>query len=551
MPALAKFIPLTKVDQVQRLVYGRFDETPDRSREVFDYETSKPFIKAWSDTAVANSDGLSFGNVRGQHNGKIAAGKLVSIEFDDLNKSVEFCAKIVDNNEWEKVEQRVYTGFSPGGSYIKTWKVGALTHYTADFGELSVVDIPCNPSATFTMVKADGVEEQVEFVMSKAYEPGNGATLARSDEMAKAAGKDGKGKDFVVKARADLISENADIELAKLAADPTDPVEAPEPGPGNPDEVKPDAVADLEAVLGKAAIAVAAAEPAPEVSAIVAGSPEEMAKGLAELALAHPLAKGLRGINSLSSAIYNVVSVQASIAREAAAEGDNSTVPAQITEGIRCLCDALVAMAQEEVAELLTDLTVEGLETAVIDYSSDFYYCAAAITDLVKADTVIMEKAGARNSTKDAKSIQSMHDNAVGLGAACDCPITTEKSVALAAENERLAKAVGSTLPQVEALVKTVESLTAHRTADRAAVATLSAELEKLKGEPVLGKGARFSIDKEADVTTIASEAETKPLTKMTIEDIKLLPRAEQDAAMLKFANQVRVDDHVRNKTPA
>jgi hypothetical protein len=36
------FIPLLKVDAAQRLVYGSFDETPDRAREICDYATAKP-----------------------------------------------------------------------------------------------------------------------------------------------------------------------------------------------------------------------------------------------------------------------------------------------------------------------------------------------------------------------------------------------------------------------------------------------------------------------------------------------------------------------------
>jgi hypothetical protein len=35
------FIPLLKVDAAQRLVYGSFDETPDRAREICDYATAK------------------------------------------------------------------------------------------------------------------------------------------------------------------------------------------------------------------------------------------------------------------------------------------------------------------------------------------------------------------------------------------------------------------------------------------------------------------------------------------------------------------------------
>ena len=153
------FIPLRKVDAAQRLVYGQIDETPDRSGEVFDYASSKPHFVAWSDAVNKATDGKSLGNIRAMH-GNVAAGKLESISFDDVAKSIEICARIVDDAEWAKVDQGVYTGFSPGGRYLKRWPDAGLTRYTAQPAEISIVDLPCIPSASFTMIKADGVAEE-------------------------------------------------------------------------------------------------------------------------------------------------------------------------------------------------------------------------------------------------------------------------------------------------------------------------------------------------------------------------------------------------------
>jgi len=156
------FIPLLKVDAARRLVYGSIDETPDRAAEVFDYASSKPQFQKWSSDISKASGGKSFGNVRAMH-GNVAAGLLKSIHFDDAAKRIDFEAHIVDDGEWEKCQTGVYTGFSPGGSYVKRWKDGDLTRYTAKPSEISIVDLPCIPSAGFTLVKADGIEEQVLF----------------------------------------------------------------------------------------------------------------------------------------------------------------------------------------------------------------------------------------------------------------------------------------------------------------------------------------------------------------------------------------------------
>ena len=483
MDKLAMFIPLIKADAAQRLVYGEFDETPDRAKEVFDYITSKPLIEAWSADKFEKSNGKSYGNVRGQHNGKIAAGKLVEITYDDELKKVGFVAKIVDDNEWQKVDEGVYTGFSPGGSYAKRWKDGAYNRYTADFAELSIVDVPCNSNAYFTMVKADGTEEEVEFVLDKAYEPGNEATKARAEEMAKAAGGS-TFKDHVVQARADLIAENVTAALAKMAGDTVDgSAEAAQDDSTTAATVEaPQPIDALSAALAKADAAVAATHIDP---VDIPSAEAEFAKGLDQIAEAladKPLIKGLRGICDLAMAIYQVVAVQASIAREANDEGDASTVPAQVTEGIRVLGEALIASAKEEVAELLTDLATDGLEEEVFDWT--VYECAAPIIDLVKADASLMEKAGARNSKNDGARIQTIHDKAAELGACC----TAEKVAGLAEENERLAKAVEGAAPAVERLTKTITDMQADRAADRAELAKMATEIDRLGAQPALTK---------------------------------------------------------------
>jgi hypothetical protein len=57
----------------------------------------------------------------------------------------------------------VYTGFSIGGAYVKSWKDGEYVRFTANPVEISVVDNPCVPGAHFTAVKADGTCEVRKF----------------------------------------------------------------------------------------------------------------------------------------------------------------------------------------------------------------------------------------------------------------------------------------------------------------------------------------------------------------------------------------------------
>ncbi|WP_050420308.1 hypothetical protein [Bradyrhizobium tropiciagri] len=158
------FLPLQKADAKQRTVSGiAVSEVADRSGEIFDYATSKPLFQTWSNEAHKASGGKSLGNVRGMHK-HVAAGKLTSIDFNDRDRAIEVTAKIVDDAEWQKVESGVYTGFSIGGAYVRTWTDDSnLKRYTAQPSEISLVDSPCVPSATFTMIKRDGSRELRQF----------------------------------------------------------------------------------------------------------------------------------------------------------------------------------------------------------------------------------------------------------------------------------------------------------------------------------------------------------------------------------------------------
>jgi hypothetical protein len=166
MQDLNLFIPITKIDAAKRLVYGVVTaEAPDVTGEVCDYASTKPLYQKWSQKFAQTIDGKSFGNLRAMH-GAVAAGKLVDIAFNDAQKRIEICGKVVDDAEWAKVEEGVYTGFSQGGRYLKRWidpDEPKLVRYTAEPLEVSLVDHPCLPEATFAVIKADGSTELRKF----------------------------------------------------------------------------------------------------------------------------------------------------------------------------------------------------------------------------------------------------------------------------------------------------------------------------------------------------------------------------------------------------
>jgi hypothetical protein len=190
MAALRMFIPITKVDVPQRLAYGLATaETADQAGEICDYASTKPLYEKWSQAISRSTRGKSLGNLRAMHR-PVAAGKITKLNFNDEAKQIEICAKIVDDSEWAKVEEGVYTGFSQGGAYARRWTdAEGLTRYTAAPTEISLVDTPCLPEAQFEMVKADGAVEVRRFAspLPSPFEP----LFDELECVEVAAGKDG------------------------------------------------------------------------------------------------------------------------------------------------------------------------------------------------------------------------------------------------------------------------------------------------------------------------------------------------------------------------
>lgn len=162
------FCRISKVNEETRTVTGiGASEAIDADGQIFDYESSKPFIEAWSAAAVARSQGKSYGNVREMHQ-SWAAGKLSDpIVFDDSNKAVILTSYVSDDDAWDKCVDGTYTGFSICGPIIGEYWADTtnpgVKRFTCAPIEFSLCDLPCNPEAVFTAVKAGGVTEERKF----------------------------------------------------------------------------------------------------------------------------------------------------------------------------------------------------------------------------------------------------------------------------------------------------------------------------------------------------------------------------------------------------
>jgi hypothetical protein len=303
--AMKLFAQIRKVDEQKRLVFGRAaEEAVDRAGEVMDYMASKPHFEKWSADIAKATDGASLGNVRAMH-GKVAAGKLTAIDFDDTGKTIDVCAKVVDDNEWKKVLEGVYTGFSIGGAYadkaVQKMDGRDVTRYTAKPSEISLVDSPCMPGATFFEVqKADGSLAKVDFKPGEV-DPDDVTVNGTADEVA-ALGKlmNQHGltlADLVEKAVPAFIQDKIDAKKKEGAAADGEEEMGPD-GKPTP-KAKPDDVPAAEEAEKMAKAAAA------EADAADAASDESLEK--LELAVTDALAKiGARNSGADSARIKKI-----------------------------------------------------------------------------------------------------------------------------------------------------------------------------------------------------------------------------------------------------
>lgn len=416
---LSLFVPLTKVDEEKRLVYGvATAEQPDRSGEICDYETTKPFYEKWSGEIAKASGGKSLGNIRAMH-GKVAAGKLTSINFNDDAKQIEICAKVVDDNEWKKVLEGVYTGFSQGGAYAKTWKDPAnpaLTRYTASPSEVSLVDLACLPACDgFTVVKADGTTELRKFADKAPVE----VSLVDHEHFEGSEIKAGQQPDSgdVEKAAGAEVTPDPELTAAEKALAALDQVEK-------------------------------AVQPAP--ASLFAGD----------------LKKSLYSVSHFASILSDLYWLQRDAFDEAAYEGDASPVPAQIRAASQTLASILVTMVIEETTEAFGAPEVEVLEMSAGIREGD---AAALVKFVTETEPLakfapLVEKVGARNSKNDQANIQAAHDATVKAGATC----ATEKAhgaddlgklAKAEADRDAANAALEKITPRIEALTAQIEAM--------------------------------------------------------------------------------------------
>jgi HK97 family phage prohead protease len=430
-------IPISKVDEEQRIVYGyATKEELDRQGDIVDYAASKKAFGAWA------------GNIREQHDAKRVIGKKVSMEFDDANKQIlvgAYVSKSPDGeNAWTKVKEGLFTGFSIGGkikSIVKenltkdgvTSTANRIMDY--DLSELSLVDVPACPSAQFVMVKSvNGNTKEVEemhqapdgmalpwFTKAYAYAPDQVNYLSKSTDN-ESMKKESKEKS--------MTNEVKEVEKAVA-------VHAGEARDENAKDVVPE-IAGMDEAEAKAHVAdqkdpatAAVAVPAVEDKKVKTNAKTEEKSDKAEMK------KGLYTVSQLADCVSNLTWIVSDAEWEAQFEGDKSAAVEQLKAAVTQVANALVSLTQEAVAEL----TVEAADTPTDLMKAVDLKLDATKQDLLKSVTdAISSKVGELITplTDRLKALESQP-----IGHAPQKVYTTVEKVADAsvAEDPLLAKA--------------------------------------------------------------------------------------------------------------
>lgn len=182
-PEFCKSRPIATADEMLRSVTGiACDETEDAQGEINDYESQVPYVRAWSDAALAVTTkagiGPSRGNIRVQHDATRPGGIVKSIDYRDSDKEIWLTSQPTADT-WPLIRDGVLTSYSIAGAYVRRWHGTCDTtiekgnycpycmqtvpvRFCAKICEVSFCDLPANPNATFRMVRTNGAVELVK-----------------------------------------------------------------------------------------------------------------------------------------------------------------------------------------------------------------------------------------------------------------------------------------------------------------------------------------------------------------------------------------------------
>jgi hypothetical protein len=489
------------------------------------------------------------GALRAMHQ-PIAAGYVYKAEVNSEGQTL-ISAKVVDPVEVLKCTTGVYKGFSIGGkkvpggydSVTKTISKMKLT-------EISLVDRPANPEATITMWKGEDMDEQVvdvtvtkeaevhinalaEIINKGEITPERLVELANADLVAKVAARE----DVSAADKAAAKKEYGDVKFAD------------EKNKKYPIDTEAHIRAAWNYINKEKNAAKYSADEAKTIKAnIVAAWKKTIDKegppAAADTAKAETeedIKKGIYSLKCFADILCQIQYLTSDAIYEAKYEGDTSGLPAALIAWLETGVGIMTEMTAEETSEMLESLKAmqppvaveietegEGEPVSLADLELDIIKALDAaknVGEFVNAASPHMDemalfksmfmnggsfdsnrkklteeiaKAGARNSKADVTKIQSMHDQAVELGAMC----TRDTQEGASGKHDHTGD-----IAKVTALESDIAKLTDERD-------TLTKRVKELEDMPAPSKATLRIINKVDDIAAVSEEKQEGPILK-------------------------------------
>jgi len=159
------YAPITRRDDEQRIVEGYAFVN-----EVVPGEQGKRLTRAAMEKATAEY--MEWATLRSMHQ-PVAAGVVLDISWDQ--KGAFMRAKVVDDQEWQKVVNGVYKGFSVG---VRPRIMRGNNVTDCEWAETSLVDRPKDIGSRFTAFRADSMDQPCE---CEVFEDEGAEYVERSD----------------------------------------------------------------------------------------------------------------------------------------------------------------------------------------------------------------------------------------------------------------------------------------------------------------------------------------------------------------------------------
>lgn len=236
------------------------------------------------------------------------------------------------------------------------------------------------------------------------------------------------------------------------------------------------------------------------------------------------LKKGMWGVGCFAAILSSIQDLQCSAEWEAAAEGDNSPIPAALKSWLAQGGELLKQYVAEEVAELIPQeesATITPEIISLADKAKNLMKAACSLEDADKfakafddlAKPRKLEKKGSRNNASDQKNIDLIYNAAIALGANQGAEEDSEKAAGALGDLQKVAK-------ESDAIAKVLSGIDGSDTLEKvntlvAVSETLAKRVKELEEKPQPPKAIARVIEKGGDTPNpekTAAQDDSKPI---------------------------------------